>query len=62
MIWSASFWSQDSSVSIVAGYGLDDWGFIPAKGKRFSVLQCPDQLWGSLSLLSSGYRGLVPWG
>jgi hypothetical protein len=35
----------DSSVSIAMGYGLDSWGLIPSKGKRFfSTSQHPDWL------------------
>jgi hypothetical protein len=35
-----------STVSIVNGYGLDNWGSIPGRGKdrNFSLLTCPDQL------------------
>jgi hypothetical protein len=39
--------SQDSSVSIVMGYGLASPGLIFGRGKRFfSIPQCPDWLWG----------------
>jgi hypothetical protein len=55
--------SQESSVSIVIGYGLGGWGLIPGRCKRFfSFPQHPDQLWGPPSLLSSGYWGLFRWG
>jgi hypothetical protein len=30
--------SRDSSVGTAAGYGLDDRGSIPDKGKRYSLL------------------------
>jgi hypothetical protein len=43
-----------SSVSLVSGYGLDDRGSIPGRGKPL----CPDRLWGPPSLLYSGYRGV----
>jgi hypothetical protein len=49
--------SWDSSV---LGRGMDGWGSIPDKDKRFSLLQCPDRLWGPPTLLSSGYQGLFP--
>jgi hypothetical protein len=40
--------SQNSSVSMVTGYGPDSRGLIPGKGKRlFSTPQRPDRLWGS---------------
>jgi hypothetical protein len=39
-------------VSVAMGYGLDCRGSIPGRGKRFfSILQCPDRLWGPPSLL-----------
>jgi hypothetical protein len=39
-------------------YRLDGRCLIPGKGKRFfSTPQHPDQLWGSLSLLSNGSGG-----
>jgi hypothetical protein len=39
------------------------WGSIPGRSKRaFSSLQCPDQLWGPISLLSNWYQGLFPVG
>jgi hypothetical protein len=35
----------DSSVGIKTSHGLDGWGLIPSRGKRyFSSPQCPDQL------------------
>jgi hypothetical protein len=39
------------------GYGLDDRGAI-----IFTSPRRPDRLWGPLSLLSNGYRGLFPLG
>jgi hypothetical protein len=37
--------SRDSSVGIATGYGMDDQGSIPGKGKRFfSSPQCPHRL------------------
>jgi hypothetical protein len=52
--------SQDSSVGIARAYGLDDAGSIPGSARFVSSPQRPDQLWGSLSLLSSGYQELFP--
>jgi hypothetical protein len=47
--------SRDSSVGIPTGYGLDGWGSLPGRGKRFfSTPQSPDRLWGPPSLLPSG--------
>jgi hypothetical protein len=31
--------SQGSLISIVTGHGLDGWGLIPGRGKRFFFLQ-----------------------
>jgi hypothetical protein len=61
--------NRDSSVGIATGYGLDSWGSIPSKGKRFfSILQRPDRLWNPPSFLSNGRLRLlflagdvVPW-
>jgi hypothetical protein len=39
--------SQDSSVCIVTGYGLDSPGLIPGTARVFSSPQCPDWLPGS---------------
>jgi RNase P/RNase MRP subunit p30 len=54
--------SHNSSVGIVLGYGLDNWGsrvWFPMGARNFSLHH---QLWGSPILLSSGYQGLFPWG
>jgi hypothetical protein len=49
--------SLDSSVSIATGYGLDIWGSIPARGKKFvSTPQNPELLWGPPSLLSNVFQ------
>jgi hypothetical protein len=51
-------WSQDSSVGLTAGYGLDDRGSIFGRGQRFFLSpQRPDQFWDPSNLLQSGYRG-----
>jgi hypothetical protein len=58
-----ALWSRGSSVGIINGYGLDGWGVgVPSPGgvKFFSFPRCPDRFWGPLSLLSIGYRELVP--
>jgi hypothetical protein len=39
MIWRESG-SRGRSVSIVSDYGLDDWGSIPDRGRRFSSSLC----------------------
>jgi len=43
-------------VSNVTGYGLDDRDSIPDRSRTFSLKQCPDHLWGPISLLSNKYR------
>jgi hypothetical protein len=53
--------SWDSSIGIVPGYGLDDWGLIPGKGKIF-LFSSLNWLWGPPSLLPNGYWGLFPRG
>jgi hypothetical protein len=54
--------SLDSSVGIPMGYGVDGRRSISGTGKRFfSILQRPDRLWGSRSLLSNRYQGFFPW-
>jgi hypothetical protein len=53
--------SRDSSVGIATGYGLDDSGVgvrVPLWSRIFSCPRRPDRLWGPLSLLYNGYRGL----
>jgi hypothetical protein len=55
--------SRDRSVSIVTGYGLDGWGSIPGRGKRFfSTPRASGLLWIPLSLLFNGCGGLFPQG
>jgi hypothetical protein len=55
LLWNSAFiiwiWEQGSSVSIVSGYGLDDW-----------AIEVRSRFWGPLSLLYNGYRGSLPWG
>jgi hypothetical protein len=49
--------SQDSAVSIVIGYGLDD------QGARIFISTChPDCFWDPPSLLSNWHPGLFPQG
>jgi hypothetical protein len=47
--------SQDSSVGVAIGYGLDGPGSIPGNARFFSSPHCPERLW---DLLSNGYRGV----
>jgi hypothetical protein len=54
--------SQDSSVSIASGYGLDGPGSIPSSTRFFSSPQLPGRLSGPPSHLSNGYQGLFPQG
>jgi hypothetical protein len=57
--------TRDSSVGIATGYRLEDQavGFRVSVGSRiFSSPRRPDRLWGSLNLLSNGYRGLFSGG
>jgi hypothetical protein len=49
-------------VGIAMGYGMDCPGSITDKARFFSSAQRPDRLWGSPSLLSSGYRWQSSWG
>jgi hypothetical protein len=56
--------SRDSVVCIATGYGLDDGGVevrVPVGSRIFYSPHRPDWLWGPPNL-SSGYRGLFPWG
>ena len=43
-----------SSVSIVTGYGLDDWGSNTGGGEIFRT--CPDRYWNPPKILYNGYR------
>jgi hypothetical protein len=55
--------SRDSAVGIATGYRLDDRGVglrVAVGSRIFSSLRCPDRLWGSPNLVSSGYRRLFP--
>jgi hypothetical protein len=53
--------SQDSSVHIALGYGLDERSSIPGRGwEFFSSPLCPDWIWAPPSLPSSGYQGFFP--
>jgi hypothetical protein len=53
-------WSQDSSVSIVMGYGFHGQSLIPGRGMIFLFSIASRLVLGPPSLLSSGYRGLSP--
>jgi hypothetical protein len=51
--------SQDSSVGIATGYGLDgsEVGVrVPVWSIIFSSLRRPDRFWGPPNLISNGYR------
>jgi hypothetical protein len=48
--------SQDSSVGIATGYGLESPGSIPCRKQFFCFSQRPDRLWGPPRLLSNRYR------
>jgi hypothetical protein len=58
--FTSNFKSQDNSVGIATGYGLDDRMSgvrLPAGGggwEFFSSTPCPERLWGPPSLLSNG--------
>jgi hypothetical protein len=57
--------SWDSVVGITTGYELDDRGVgvrVPVGSRIFPSPCRPDRLCGPPSLLSNGYRGLVPRG
>jgi hypothetical protein len=51
---------QSVSVGIETGYEIGGTVSIPGNARFFSSLQRPDGLWGPPSLLSNGYRGLLP--
>jgi hypothetical protein len=56
---------RDSSVGTATGCGLDDREVrvgVPVGSRILSSPRCPDRLWGPPSLLSNGYRGLLPQG
>jgi hypothetical protein len=57
--------SRDSVVGTATGYGLDDQGVgvrVPVGSRIFTSPRRPDRHWGPPSLLSNGYRRLVPLG
>jgi hypothetical protein len=58
-------WSWGSPVSILSGYGLDDWAIqvrSPADAKGSSSSLCLDNLSDPPGLLPSGYWGPFLWG
>jgi hypothetical protein len=57
-------WSQDSVVSLVTAYRLNDWGVrvrVPVESRIFSSLRSSDQPWGPPNL-SMGTGGSFPRG
>jgi hypothetical protein len=57
--------TYSSVVGMVTGYELDDQGVgveVPVGARIFNSLCRPGKLWGPSSLLSNGYRGLLPRG
>jgi hypothetical protein len=53
-------WNRNSSVGIMAGYGLDGSGSIPVSARFHSSSQHPDRLWVPPSFLSNATRGSFP--
>jgi hypothetical protein len=52
---------RGSAFGIETGYRLDDRRVkvrVSVESRTFTSLYRPDRLWGPLSLLSNGYRGL----
>jgi hypothetical protein len=57
------FSGRDSSVGTATGYELEGRGCISGRGKKiFLYPKGSGPVLAPLSLLSSGYRGLFPWG
>jgi hypothetical protein len=51
--------SRDSVAGIATGYELDDWGAgLRVQIKNFLFSASSEPVWGPLSFLSNGYRGL----
>jgi hypothetical protein len=74
LIFLLTLWEQPSTTQLIPkpaywisqfhppGYGLDDRAIevrSSAEAKDFSSSLCPDWLWGPLSLLYNGYRGVL---
>jgi hypothetical protein len=51
----------DSVVDLATSYGLDGLGVRILEGEEiFFVLNCPERLWGTLSLIFNGYQVSFP--
>jgi hypothetical protein len=58
-----SFCCRNSSVGVATGYGLEDRGSIPGRGKRFfSTAKRPDPLWGHSASSPMGTGNRFPGG
>jgi hypothetical protein len=60
-----SYMLGERGAGIATGYGLDDRVVgvrVPVWARIFSSPRRPDRLWGPPSLLSNGYRVLLPRG
>jgi hypothetical protein len=61
-VTSSSGTLVDFQLTTCDGLRVGRLGPISGRGKVFfSIPQHPDRLWDSLSLLSNGYRELIPW-
>jgi hypothetical protein len=58
-----SIYGHSHSVGITTGYAVQDREVgirVPVEARIFTSPCRPDRLWGPPSLLSNGYRGLLP--